>query len=43
MLRFIFDSKDNYIKDLDPRVELLSSMKNVKIVYLIKKKIILIH
>ena len=37
---FIFDSKDNYIKDLDPRVELLSSMKNVKIVYLDKKNYI---
>ena len=37
---FIFDSKDKYIKDLDPRVELLSSMKNVKIVYLDKKNYI---
>jgi len=37
---FIFDSKDNYIKNLDPRVELLSNMKNVEIVYLNNKNYI---
>ncbi len=36
----IFDNEKNYIKDLDPRVELLSKMKNVEITYLFKKNFI---
>ena len=31
---FIFDNKDNYNKNLDPRVEYLSGMKNIEITYL---------
>ncbi len=37
---FIFDNEENYIKDLDPRVELLSRMKNVEITYLYKTNFI---
>lgn len=37
---FIFDNEENYIKDLDPRVELISKMKNVEIKYLYKTNFI---
>ena len=37
---FIFDNEENYIKDLDPRVELISRMKNVEIKYLYKTNFI---
>lgn len=33
---FIFDSKSNYLKNIDPRVKMLSNLKNVELIFLRK-------